>query len=130
MVRKRKPNDPRGKWAKEMKILIIEDIQFYWSLAKCKSTLGLLAVERLRFYASNAGNTSSIPGQGTGERGSHVPCGTASQKTNQDHNYSFFFHPFDWQNLKSNSKHKRGCKSRYLLYIANSFNHNEKQLGI
>ena len=130
MVRKRKPNDPRGKWAKEMKrYFTVEDIQFYWSLAKCKSRLGLLAVERLRFYASNAGNTSSIPGQGTRELGSHVPCGTTQKKTNQDHNYSSFFHPFDWQNLKPNSKYKRGCKSRCLLYIASSFNHSEKQLG-
>ena len=78
MVRKRKPNDPRGKWAKEMKrYFIVENIQFYWSLAKCKSRLGFLAAQRLRFYASNAGNTSSIPGQGTGELGSHMPCGTA-----------------------------------------------------
>ena len=45
--------------------------------SKCKSRLGFLAAQRLRFYASNAGNTSSIPGQGTGELGSHMPCGTA-----------------------------------------------------
>ena len=70
MVRKRKPNDPRGKWAKEMKILISKDIQFYWSLAKCKSTMGLLAVERLRFYASNAGASGLIVGQ---ETRSHMP---------------------------------------------------------
>lgn len=67
----------------------------------------------------------------SGNWGTGIPCAMwySPKKPNQDHNYSSFFHPFDWQNLKPNSKYKRGCKSRYLLYIASSFNHTEKQLG-